>query len=275
MKVRILILIVSICSFSCEFKNNYSRKIIVEKDLKTNYTEEYTLNDDKEKDGFFRIYENEKLIYDAEYKENKINGIIRKYDYYGNLSKYEFYKNGIKEGTSIKFREPGLIESILTFKKDTLNGKCWEFYPNGFIKYLYHYKDGFNIGSNYDFYPNGFLAKYKYFDYEGKLAFYREYDKNGKRIKEDGTIAIFPSDTITSPNNKIIDIEMVTPPNCWHSIQIKHISDNKVIENINYDTSKVKYSFEKMQSGHIKITCELIDSLYIRRQEFEISYYLE
>jgi len=105
--------------------------------------------------------------YETPYKNGKIDG-IQKWWSHGNDYGTQTYKNGKKEGPSIRYHKSGKIATTANYVNDELEGLWKEWYENGQMKELRFYSKGKRIGKSTGWHLDGkkrFISNYV----DGKL----------------------------------------------------------------------------------------------------------
>jgi antitoxin component YwqK of YwqJK toxin-antitoxin module len=154
MDKKILLIVFTICSFSCKYKSE------------TKISDKLNLIVDNKKQGpFIRFY-----------STGKIKSFIN-------------YKNDVKDGQSIDFYENGNIYIESHYKNGNEDGICYVFYSSGYLKSVREFEHGLNKDLGYDYFDS--LASIKamlYFNDKGKLQERNNYDLKGNLIKKEGVI---------------------------------------------------------------------------------------
>ena len=88
-------------------------------------------------------------------KSNKKEGVWREYSSTGLITVLEEYKNGFKNGSSLKFGPGNQISIDATYKNDSLNGQKITYGNNGKIKSIEFYNNGLLNGDRKAFYDDG------------------------------------------------------------------------------------------------------------------------
>ena len=141
---------------------------------------EYEIKND-EKEGFFReYYENGQLKKESCYKNGKLNALCKQYYENGQLELEYTLNEGKIHGLCKKYYENGQLEFEYNIKDDKKEGLCKEYYENGQLKSEYNCKENKVHGLYKDYYEDGHLkyeANYK----EGNLeGLYKQYYKSGQ-----------------------------------------------------------------------------------------------
>ena len=76
-------------------------------------------------------YENDKIAYEENYLNGKLNGNSKFYYENGNLKADLFYKNDMLDGTVIEYLEDGKKTSVSNYKNGKLEGEKLSYYKNG------------------------------------------------------------------------------------------------------------------------------------------------
>ncbi len=119
-------------------------------------------------------YDND--IIKAEYTlvNNKINGLLKYYDEYGNLQKTSNYVNGILNGKVVEYKENGDKNAEYTVINGNKNGLL-TFYENNKISYITNFKDDLKNGQHTNlFYEDNteklYLKEYGQYINDEKMA---------------------------------------------------------------------------------------------------------
>lgn len=113
------------------------------------------------------------------------NGIVKSYDYEGNISTEKSYTDDVLDGVSFWYYPNGNLKIEKTYDRGKLNGWVRYFYPTGLIKEEYFVSDGKIDGNYRSYYENGALKSIKKYQNgiltgEQKLS----YDANYKAPEE-------------------------------------------------------------------------------------------
>ncbi|MBO4741943.1 MAG: hypothetical protein J5605_09960 [Bacteroidales bacterium] len=171
-----------------------------------------------EKTGrWLSFWENENLQTDANYKNNRLHGIVKQYDQQGNLLSVENYINGIlqtdagntkKLESRIDYHPNGKFKTIASYFKGVPEGVRREYDTAGKVVAAYIFSEGALIaegilddqgkrqGEWTEYYTGGEvrakgnyknskpIKKWKYFFENGKVEIMGEYDTKGRKIGE-------------------------------------------------------------------------------------------
>lgn len=98
----------------------------------------------KIKFGCLRIgwYENGKISYERNYKDDKLDGVSRNWFENGQISFEHNYKDGKKDGLCRSWYENGKLHYELNYKDDKQDGVSRSWYDNGQQRFEHNYKDG-------------------------------------------------------------------------------------------------------------------------------------
>ena len=127
-------------------------------------------------------FDNYNLKNEANYKNDKFNGIAAEYTENGNLKKKESFIDGIKNGDFIEYFENGQLKEKSFFKNGNLDGKKIIYFENGKIKEKTDFSDGMKNGWQFNYDENGKL-KYNFYFVNDNYE-YREYKKNNPKLKK-------------------------------------------------------------------------------------------
>ncbi len=195
------------------------------------------------------------------------NGNKIEKDFYDDGSikaEYTVNKYGKKHGIETTFFKNGNIQGIYQYKNDTINGLCKEYYENGNLRYKYYLRRNVIIGSAYEYYQNGRLSKYKLFDTLGRLAYFREYKKNGEFKKEEGVGSI--TDIIRKVEYKdstvfTIKLTIIDPPNTTKHIKFIQYGKENTKTRLSEikDTTQLSYYLNTQYGNKLNIILEIDD----------------
>ena len=82
-------------------------------------------------------------------KDGKFHGLLKNYNYVGQLTWYETYKNGELDGPYKSYYEDGQLEEEGTYKNGELDGPFKIYNYNGVLKRVENYKNGELIDKEY------------------------------------------------------------------------------------------------------------------------------
>lgn len=132
-------------------------------------------------------YDND--IIKAEYTlvNNKINGLLKYYDEYGNLQKTSNYVNGILNGKVVEYKENGDKNAEYTVVNGNKNGLL-TFYENNKISYLTNFKDDLKNGQHTNLYYEDdseklYLKEYGQYINDEKNGTWKTFYLDGKTEK--------------------------------------------------------------------------------------------
>ncbi|MBO6026672.1 MAG: toxin-antitoxin system YwqK family antitoxin [Bacteroidales bacterium] len=138
------------------------------------------------------------------YKDNKMNGMLRRWYENGNLMEESWYKAGVQDSVSRTYSINGALASEEYYVDGQLNGEYTRWYDNGQVFQEGRYTDGMMDGSWLIFYGDGNLAAKADFnkgtgvqtsyDHSGYKCLVTNYVDNQKHGKEtyynpDGAVA--------------------------------------------------------------------------------------
>jgi antitoxin component YwqK of YwqJK toxin-antitoxin module len=208
-------LIISIILFSFTFSNAQVRQKEVKDGyhkLLRNYYYEVGRYKNGEKDGSWSKYHKTtfKIMGVSNFLEGKMDGIqILFSTKSGDITKTEYYKEGVKEGPTVEFFDNLKKKSVLNYKDGKLDGVAEKYYENGALLersiYLnglkegksiwyskgkkriaeYYYKNGLFEGTNTSYFENGNKMKIETYTQNILNGPYKEYYRTGK-LKEEG-----------------------------------------------------------------------------------------
>ncbi|MCD6201911.1 MAG: hypothetical protein J7K46_08920 [Bacteroidales bacterium] len=126
-------------------------------------------------------YQNGKKAAKGKYYHKKKTGTWKYYSFYEDFLSYiENYKDGLKEGTSIKFYANGDTAEILEFSKGHREGKWEQFFPGNTPKMQAWYKHDRLEGSFILFYPTGEKQVSGFYKQNSRDGTWRMFRKDGK-----------------------------------------------------------------------------------------------
>lgn len=144
---------------------------------------------DLTKEGLYQLFSPDgKLLEEAHYHANKLNG-EKKYFYPdGKVESIEHYQNDTLNGDFQKFLETGTLELQQHYEKGAMQGLSIRYYPNGKIMERVTIRDNDEYGPFQEYYENGNLkTEGTYISNEEDSALedgeLREYDENGELIR--------------------------------------------------------------------------------------------
>ena len=140
-------------------------------------------------DGVAKIFnEDNNLLYEANYKNGKLDGNVKKYDRHTFLLYLdENYKDGKKDGKYKKYYPDGTVEYEVEYKDDAYNGKEKRYYEDGSLKYETNYVNGKKEGVHIEYSENVPDIKIVEENYKNNLLHgsKKNYDKIGKITLEE------------------------------------------------------------------------------------------
>lgn len=168
-------------SETCTYKSNTQLKHGVYKsyDQSGNLTEE-TNYTDGQKNGSSKGYFGKKILVNAFYKMDKLDGNYESYFLSGNqtIKEKNVYVNG-KQISGIKYFENGKMESSIK-----LDGLCMEWYDTGKKQAEYTLKNGKQNGVFTQYYSNGNIEKTGNYQAEKEIGLWKWYFESGKPQQE-------------------------------------------------------------------------------------------
>lgn len=115
--------------------------------------------------------DNDQVIMEAEYKDNKLNGQMIRYDDEGEIISRETYSGGMLQGEAhyYQYRNGQKLKADCTYKNSLLHGPRTAYYEDGTLKSEENYRHGKLNGTRSSYYNNGKLEiRENYLD--GKLS---------------------------------------------------------------------------------------------------------
>jgi hypothetical protein len=182
MTTRLLIIIIGLILFQFQGISQEIRtvsKVVKEYGQKTKVEYSYY------KEGMKTIYHGSyktyfsdgKLQSDRNYKDGKLDGLSRFYEYNGAILSEINYKEGKPEGSSKQYSN-GKVESETNYSNGILNGKYVRYYPDGKLML-----EGTNINGKIDITKYGFEdGSYIVVDRSKDVEGYNLYDKNNELV---------------------------------------------------------------------------------------------
>ncbi|SCA63595.1 hypothetical protein SCG7109_AT_00060 [Chlamydiales bacterium SCGC AG-110-M15] len=171
-----------------KLEGEYLRRPKPDREIKAHYENDFL-------EGLYQVFaiSEGKLspIYDAQYKNNQLEGFVVEYREDRIASRIP-YINGDRNGLGEFYAYNGDVYKTIEFKNDYISGLIIEYYPNGQIALQTEYKNGQKNGDEKEFFPNGnvkivrrYLAGKKHGlsiekTQNGTLVFEGEF-KSGKR----------------------------------------------------------------------------------------------
>ena len=148
--------------------------------------------------------ENNLLRAEATYKDNKLEGVLVRYDEKGRLVSEEQYMKGVLQGSAqyYTYTAEGTVKTTARYKNAQLDGEWTCFFPNGDPCIRASYKNGKLHGRRISWYQDGKTSceeNYENGKLQGKrLIFFPEggvwYDENYKNGRLDGErFCFFPN----------------------------------------------------------------------------------
>ena len=166
--------------------NNGNHKKVIIKDASGYFREEYMVTNDSIKDGVYKKYYGNGVLWDSCYYVNDtLQGKRKIYDDNAVLEIIENYKNGVLDGEYLVLYPNGNIKQRQFFKNNVLTDTSYVYYKNGILKEKVCMKNNLENGPFEEYYPDGTLhwrGQYLNGDNEQDTLF--EYDKDGTLIKK-------------------------------------------------------------------------------------------
>ena len=233
---------------------------------------EYEIKND-EKEGFFReYYENGQLKKESCYKNGKLNALCKQYYENGQLELEYTLNEGKIHGLCKKYYENGQLEFEYNIKDDKKEGLCKEYYENGQLKSEYNCKENKVHGLYKDYYEDGHLkyeANYK----EGNLeGLYKQYYKSGQlefeETYKEGKLNGFCKSYY---KNGQLEIESTLKEGKPHGLFKKYYENGQLKLECNYkEKKKDGLCKEYYENGHLKFEGNFKED---RKEGFCKSYY--
>ncbi len=164
-----------------EYKNNQPEGIYITYSTQGNLIlQGYCHNNIFTPEIYRMYYENGNLRIEENYKNAKLEGVVKEY-FENNILKSELlYKNNVLEGVSKIYNEDGILIEESTYSSNKLNGPQTLYYNNGKIHYKRLYYIG-NLVREELFYKDGALKSSKYhpeFEPHDKKLYYDPDDED-------------------------------------------------------------------------------------------------
>ncbi len=119
----------------------------------------------------------------GEFKNDKKEGVWKRYDFKDNLIQMASYSDGLLHGPIVSFYENGSIYTTGYYINDTINGNMSLYFEDGKLNISSNFLNGKKEGFNY-LYDRNRNLKFKKFYLEGKKNGRQyEYDNKSKIIK--------------------------------------------------------------------------------------------
>lgn len=135
---------------------------------------------DGDYEGYFDIGE-DAVEYMANYKDDKIDGILKEYYSDGTLYKETTFNKYQKNGVERTYNADGLKIAEINYLNDELNGTYITYHNNGNVEQESVLKNGYYIGTSTSYHYNNEVAIKRSYNSNGKLdGVYQEYTDDGK-----------------------------------------------------------------------------------------------
>ena len=138
------------------------------------------------REGKFFYYENGRLKTEANYENNKLDGVGKVYYENGKVSTETNYKHGKQEGLMRTFYDDGSLKEEVSFKNNKMNGLLVSYYKNGKVEVEKTLKNGKLNGPSKHYDEEGDLQEEVTFVNDVTDGLHRTFYKNGK-VKEEET----------------------------------------------------------------------------------------
>jgi uncharacterized protein len=175
------------------------------------------------------------------YLKYKKQGEWLHYDVASKLKTQESYKDNKLEGIQKRYAENGSLLNIINYKNDTISGLC-EGYQNGILDYTYHYENGEKNGPYETYYSDGKLKSEGFYT-DGEFGGYSyNYYKDGtissREKYSDDTLVEYISFNIEGKINTTIDYTSKTGPSK------DSFNNGMLIRNANYINGVLNGKFD-------------------------------
>ena len=133
------------------------------------------------KNGFTKCYskKNQKLLWEQNYTNDKLDGITKKYYSDGSLEREETFIMGIKEGVDKYYDADGYLEQEEMWAKNQRNGFARKYYTNGQVKHEAFFKNDLQDGNTKEYYESGKLEYEGEFKNDSAIGWGIRYYENG------------------------------------------------------------------------------------------------
>jgi len=207
----------------------------------------------------------------------------------GCISKKEFYPNGniksekcyindsIQDGLQKEYYENGQLKAIGICKNGVQDSTWTWYYENGKIEEKTTWRNNKLFGLRLQNYPNGTLNKYKFYDFQGDLAYLRMYNENGSLLKEEGNPLVMVNIS-NDFNNQVgsrleSEIYVAVPPECQIELSggVSTMESSLILENIKVKDNVGFYSqtFDKTGNYIWKVKLHLKDLKTQKENDYE------
>lgn len=225
---------------------------------------------------YIKVFNKSILI--ANHNSNgQVDGQMLKYAD-GKLQIEENYKNGLKDGWSIKYYDDGHIENRKFYKNNKAQGTEYGYYKNGSLRYSRTWRDNKLYGSLFYNYENGKINAYGTYDIMGWNFFDYHYKQSGEIAKKEGFVVssnIYSLDEKSDTtlvlnydayhhdnrfhNIKDLYLTVATPPNTKLQVNVdinnQSFKDLTIVDN----TIRIPNAFPTIDTYHIFVTTHLFD----------------
>lgn len=144
---------------------------------------QYMLNTaTQQKQGKYTEYdENGKLLEEANFRNDTLEGIRKLYFPDGQVQYEEHYQAGLYQGSYRAFFEDGQLQSEGKYEQNALQGEWLGYYTNGQLKERLQFKDNNENGPFTEWYENGKLkAEGAYLEGDNEHGLLQLYDEQGE-----------------------------------------------------------------------------------------------
>jgi len=169
--------------FACSLDKH--KKVII-KDARGFFREEFTVVNDSIKDGTYKKFYGNGVLWDScFYVNDTLQGQRKIYDDNGRLEIIENYKDGLLDGEYLVFYPDGKLKLKQFFKNNILTDTSYAYYENGVLKEKVCMSNNMENGPFEEYYENGMLHwKGRYLNGDNEQDTLYEYDKQGRLIKK-------------------------------------------------------------------------------------------
>lgn len=120
-----------------------------------------TFNGNGEQDGLMVRYHERtgKMIEEANYKNDKLDGLYKEYYPSGELKEVQIWRNGVVQDSVLTYFRGGQLSEKILVKDGKKHGLYTEYFENGKIKAVTNYDNGNYTGKFYSYFQNGAVNK--------------------------------------------------------------------------------------------------------------------
>lgn len=123
------------------------------------------------------------VIFRAQYKNNKYDGVVKSYYTDGKIKEERFYDNGKEKDTRKRYFNNGKVQSSQVYVENKREGEGKKFYDNGVLQESFTYKNDKRDGLREEFDKKGSLL-YQTLYAKGVKQWIKHYNDQGQIIEE-------------------------------------------------------------------------------------------